>query len=84
VRIKEAADHLSNSNIYVYGGQAEHPPPHCHLRGPNSRCSIDLVTLEVTKGHYGRKDLQEALIWLSDANNNALVVNEWRRLNERE
>jgi hypothetical protein len=84
VRIREASDHLSNSEIYVYGGQAEHPPPHCHLLGPHSRCSINLATLEVTKGHYGRTDLREAIDWLSDANNNALVLKEWRRLNERE
>jgi hypothetical protein len=65
-------------------GKLKHPPPHCHLRGPDSRCSIDLVTLEVKKGHFSRNDLKEARDWLSDANNTALVVREWRRLNERE
>lgn len=75
---------LSNSNIYIYGGLAEHPPPHCHLVGPNSRCSIDLLTLDVTKGHARRSDLVEAVEWLSDARNHAFAVSEWRRLNERE
>jgi hypothetical protein len=75
---------LSNSKIKIFGGQREHPPPHCHLKGPNTNCSIDLATFEVTKGKYDRKDLSEALEWLAVAENYALVVNEWRRLNDRE
>ena len=83
MRIREASASLDNAELYVFGGQAEHPPPHCHLRGPNSYCSIDLATLQVTKGHWKKTDLRQALDWLSDANNNALVVRKWRRLNER-
>ncbi len=75
---------LNNSKISVFGGQREHPPPHCHLKGPDSECSINLATLEPTKGKYSRKDLKEAIEWLSDGNNHAATVNEWRRLNERE
>jgi hypothetical protein len=75
---------LSNCSLYVYGGLAEHPPPHCHLRGPNSNCSIGLATLEITKGRCKRADFNEAINWLSDAKNCAQVWGEWRRLNERE
>lgn len=75
---------LSNSTLYVYGGQAEHPPPHCHLRGPNSNCSIELASLTVMKGECRRSDLEEAVAWLSDASNYARIMSEWRRLNERE
>jgi hypothetical protein len=75
---------LSNSKLKVFGGQREHPPPHLHLKGPNTNCTIDLATLEPTKGHYSRSDLNEALEWLGVAENYAAAVNEWRRLNERE
>ena len=75
---------LTNSKISVFGGLREHPPPHCHLKGPDSNCSIDLATLEPTKGTYSRKDLAEAKEWLSKAENYASIVAEWRRLNERE
>lgn len=75
---------LSNSKLCVFGGTREHPPAHCHLKGPNSNCTIDLVTLEATRGTYSRKDLSEAIEWLSKPDNYAVTVNEWRRLNDRE
>lgn len=75
---------LSNATLYVYGGQAEHPPPHCHLRGPDSNCSIELAGLTVMRGKCKRSDLNEAVAWLSDAANYALMMGAWRRLNERE
>ena len=74
---------FGNAALYVYGGQAGHPPPHVHLRGPDSRCTIDLATLEVTRGAAHRRDLRQARAWLSDPHNLARVLNEWRRLNER-
>ena len=73
---------LSNCVICLYA-RGEHPPPHFHLRGPNSRCSIDLVTLEIIKGHCDRKDLTEALAWVAIPENGAALIAEWRRLNER-
>ena len=75
---------LNNSRICVFGGLREHPPAHCHLKGPDSNCSVDLGTCEPTKGRYSKKDLAEAKEWLSNADNYAAVVAEWRRLNERE
>jgi len=75
---------LSNCKITVYGGLREHPPPHFHLRGPNSNCTVDLATLEVMKGYYSKSDLNEALEWLDEPANYAAVANEWRRLNARE
>jgi hypothetical protein len=73
---------LSNSKIKVFGGQREHPPPHVHLKGPNSNCTIDLGTLEMTKGNSLRSDFDEAVEWLTE--NYTAAWNEWRRLNERE
>jgi hypothetical protein len=52
---------LTNATLYMYGGQAEHPPPHCHLRGPDSDCSIELASLTVTIGRCKRSDLNEAI-----------------------
>ncbi len=73
---------LSNAEISVYGGWREHPPPHCHLKGPNSNCTIDLATLEIMRGRASRKDLEEAVAWL--AVNAGAVWSLWRELNERE
>jgi hypothetical protein len=73
---------LTNCKIYVYA-RGEHPPPRFHVRGPNSRCSIDLATLEIIKGHCDRKDLKEARDWAAIPENSAVLIAEWRRLNER-
>lgn len=73
---------LSNCKIYVYAG--DHNPPHFHLRGPNSRALVDIVTLEVIAGQASRTDLDEARTWAKRAENQALLIAEWRRLNERE
>ena len=73
---------LSNCKIYVYSG--DHNPPHFHLKGPNSRALVDIVTLEVIAGKAHKSDLAEARSWASEPKNLALLVAEWRRLNERE
>ena len=73
---------LSNCKIYVYPG--DHHPPHFHLRGPNSRASVDMVSLEVIAGKASKKDLAEVKEWLEKPENLATLVSEWRRLNERE
>jgi Domain of unknown function (DUF4160) len=75
---------LNNCKIKVFGGQREHPPPHVHLKGPNTDCTIDLATLDVMKGDYSQSDLDEALEWLEEAKNYTAAWDEWRRLNERE
>jgi Domain of unknown function (DUF4160) len=74
---------LNNCRICIFGGQGEHPLPHFHLKGPDSKCSVDLVTLVPIKGHYSRKDLKEAREWLEVPENYTSVTCEWRRLNER-
>ena len=73
---------LTNCKIYIYPG--DHNPPHFHLRGPNSKALVDIVTLEVLAGKANRKDLAEAREWASNPGNLAFLVSEWRRLNERE
>ena len=81
---KEPLPQLSNCGIYVYGAPREHPPPHFHLLGPDTDCSVNIASRDVMKGHYSRKDLKEALDWIDDAINLAALVEVWRRLNERE
>jgi hypothetical protein len=73
---------LSNCKIYVYPG--DHNPPHFHLKGPNLKALVDMVTFEVLAGRAHRTDLAEAVEWASNPENAALLVSEWRRLNERE
>jgi hypothetical protein len=73
---------LSNCKIYIYPG--DHNPPHFHLRGPDSRASLDIVSLEVLAGKASKKDLAEVRAWAATPENLALLVLEWRRLNERE
>lgn len=73
---------LSNCKIYVYSG--DHNPPHFHLKGPDSKALLDMVTLEVLAGKASRKDLAEAREWASKPENRAVLISEWKRLNERE
>jgi hypothetical protein len=73
---------LSNCKIYIYPG--DHNPPHFHLRGPDSRALLDIVSLEVLAGKASKKDLAEVRAWAAKPENLALLVSEWRRLNERE
>jgi hypothetical protein len=73
---------LSNCKIYIYPG--DHNPLHFHLKGPNSRALVDLMSLEVIAGKASRKDLAEAKAWAEKPENLAALVSEWRRLNERE
>lgn len=73
---------LSNCKIYIYPG--DHNPPHFHLKGPNSRASVDMVTLEVVAGKASKGDLAEVKAWVAKPENLALLISEWKRLNERE
>jgi hypothetical protein len=73
---------LSNCKIYIY--PADHNPPHFHLRGPDSRALVDIVSLEVIAGKASSKDLAEVREWAEKPENLAVLVSEWRRLNERE
>jgi hypothetical protein len=73
---------LSNCKIYIYPG--DHNPPHFHLRGPNSRALVDIISLEVIAGRASKTDLAEVRAWAAKPENLTLLVTEWRRLNERE
>lgn len=74
--------HLTNCKVYVYPG--DHNPPHFHLKGPNSRASVDMMSFEVIAGKASKKDLAEIKEWATKPENLAVLVSEWRRLNERE
>ncbi len=73
---------LSNCKVYIYPG--DHNPPHFHLKGPDSRASVDMMSLEVIAGKASKRDLAEIKEWAAKPENLALLVSEWRRLNERE
>jgi hypothetical protein len=45
---------------------------------------VDIVSLEVIAGKASRKDLAEAREWAKKPENLAVLISEWRRLNERE
>jgi hypothetical protein len=45
---------------------------------------VDIVRLEVIAGKASKKDLAEVKEWAAKPENLAVLVLEWRRLNERE
>lgn len=51
---------LRNAKIEMFAD--DHPPPHFHLRGPNSRAMVRLDTLTVLRGTCDRRDLAEAVV----------------------
>ena len=73
---------LSNCKVHIYPG--DHNPPHFHLRGPDSRASVEIMSMEIIAGKASKRDLAEIKEWAAKPENLALLVSEWRRLNERE
>ena len=73
---------LSNCKICIYV-RGEYPPPHFHVRGPNSNGSV-AATLELLAGKISRNDLDEVRDWASEPSNLALLLEVWRRLHERD
>jgi hypothetical protein len=73
---------LSSCKVYVYPG--DHNPLHFHLKGPDSRASIDIVSLDYRGEGIEKVDLAEVREWAAKPENLAVLVSEWRRLNERE
>jgi hypothetical protein len=45
---------------------------------------VDIMSLEVVAGKASKRDLAEAKEWAAKPENLAVLVAEWRRLNERE
>ena len=45
---------------------------------------MEIMSLEVVAGRASKKDLAEVKEWAAKPENLALLVAEWRRLNERE
>jgi hypothetical protein len=74
---------LSNCKICIYP-RGEHPPPHFHVWGPDSRGSVVIATLELLVGHLSKKDFREVRDWASVPENMVLLMETWRRLHERD
>ena len=60
----------------------DHAPPHFHLRGPGFSASIDLATLQVTRGWAPKRELDEAIAYAT-AHMESLRL-KWSELNERD
>lgn len=70
-----------NVSIWVY---ADHMPPHFHVRSASSNAQVDMRTLQVIRGRCTRKEYAAIVAWASEEANMALVLAEWRKLNERD
>lgn len=71
---------LRNCSLYIYAD--DHPPPHFHVRGPDSNGVIDIASSAVVRGEVSRRDQVEALAWAAE--NLDKLMAEWRRCNERD
>lgn len=71
---------LSGSKICIYAD--DHEPPHFHLLGPGWSGVIGIDGLEIRRGAIPRRDYLEAVAWA--AANKAVLLREWKRLNERD
>ncbi|MCJ2036408.1 DUF4160 domain-containing protein [Methylobacterium sp. J-068] len=60
----------------------DHNPPHFHIVGPDHHALVNIQTLQVMEGTLTRKMLAEAVTWAAE--NTDALMNEWRRLNERD
>ena len=59
----------------------EHGVPHCHLRWPDGRASLNIDTLEVIIGNPPADILSEARAWAKE--NRERIWTEWQKLNRR-
>jgi Domain of unknown function (DUF4160) len=66
-----------NWKIAVYG--REHGAPHFHIEGPDFRCSVGIVSLELIIGSASTPVLNAAREWA--AGNQALLMATWQELN---
>ena len=66
--------------IYIYAD--EHPPPHFHLRSPNSNAQIDIATMQMMRGTASRAELAQAVTWAET--NRTFLMQKWREFNERD
>jgi Domain of unknown function (DUF4160) len=71
---------FSNCKICIYAD--DHYPPHFHIHGPGWDVSVDLRTFGIMKGQGVSADIAEALQWATQ--NQAILYNEWGKLNERD
>ncbi len=62
----------------------DHNPPHFHVIGPDFHALIRIGTLQILKGRIPSKVLAEAVRWAAIDENHVALVEEWRRLNERD
>ncbi|HET6233761.1 MAG TPA: DUF4160 domain-containing protein [Acetobacteraceae bacterium] len=53
--------------------------PHFHIEGPEYRCSIGIITLQLIIGNAPRPVLRAARTWASD--HQALLMRTWGELN---
>jgi Domain of unknown function (DUF4160) len=66
-----------NWKIAVYG--REHGVPHFHIEGPDFRCSVGIVSLELIIGTAPSPVLNAAREWA--IGNQAMLMATWQELN---
>jgi hypothetical protein len=52
--------------------------------GRGWKLTIDITTLEVLRGRGPKADVAEAIRWATVTENLVILIDAWRRLNERE
>jgi hypothetical protein len=72
---------LRRCKICMYPG--DHRPPHFHVRGSGWGVAVDLLTFAV-RGRGEKAAIEEAIAWAQVFENGERLMQEWRRLNERE
>jgi hypothetical protein len=63
--------------VSVYG--REHGAPHFHIEGPDFRCSVAIMTLELIVGAAPPAVLRLATGWAAE--NQPALMAKWRELN---
>ena len=63
--------------IAVYG--RDHGVPHFHVEGPDFRCSVAIVSLELIIGTVPTPVMQDALAWARV--NQDMLMRKWQELN---
>jgi Domain of unknown function (DUF4160) len=63
--------------ITVYG--RDHGIPHFHIEGPDFRCSVAIISLDLIIGFAPPVVIRDAINWA--AQNQSVLMSKWKELN---
>ena len=69
---------FANCKIAIYAD--DHMPPHFHIEGRTFRALVEIHTWRVRAGRI--RHVPEVMAWARE--NQALLLREWHRLNQRD